>query len=95
MNKVLRYPSPDVYIFWNMIGNIQQNISRTLLEPGSIFTFVFEVEELAGNWFVLELKDNMDVKVRFLKTGIWVYNRRMAYEEVYYGQDIFNCDDDE
>lgn len=95
MNKVLRYPSPDVYIFWNMMGNIQENISRTLLEPGSIFTFAFEVEELEGNWFVLELKENMDVKVRFLKTGIWVYHRRMAYEEVYYGQDIFNCDDDE
>lgn len=77
-----------------MVGNIQENISRTLLEPGSIFTFVFEVEELAGNWFVLELKENMDVKVRFLKTGVWVYHKRMRYEDVYYGQDIFHCDDE-
>lgn len=36
----------------------------------------------------------MDVQVRFLKTGIWIYHRRMVYEEVYYGQDLFNCDDD-
>jgi hypothetical protein len=44
LSRVLRYDIPDVYTFWNMVGNIQENISRTLLEPGSIFAFAFEVE---------------------------------------------------
>lgn len=49
----MRYPPSDIEVFWNVIATIQDNISRTLLHSGSIFTFVFEVEELAGNWFAI------------------------------------------
>ena len=95
LNKVLRYPPSDTSQFWNIIATIQDNVSRTLLHHGSIFTFVFEVEELANNWFAIEVRENMEIKVHFLKTGIWIYHRGMKFEEIYYGHDIFHCEDEE
>ena len=56
LNRVLRYSPPNSETFWNILATIQDNVSRTLLHNGSIFTFVFEVEELAGNWFAIEVR---------------------------------------
>lgn len=94
-HRTLRYPPPQIDIFWNILATIQDNVSRTLLHDGSIFTFVFEVEQLAGNWFAIEVRENMEIKVHFLKTGIWIYSRGMKFDDVYYAQDIFHCSDEE
>ena len=90
--KLLKYPGIETENFFNMLATIEENISKTLVKKGSIFKFVFEVAELAHNWFAIEVRKNKELKIHFLKTGIWIYLKSFKPETIYYAQDIFHFD---
>lgn len=56
LSKLLKYPGIETDNFFNMLATIEENISKTLVKKGSIFKFVFEVAELAHNWFAIEVR---------------------------------------
>jgi hypothetical protein len=56
---------------------------------------VFEVEELGDNWFAIEVKENKELRLHFLKTSIWIYGKETMPDEIYYGHDIFWFNKDE
>lgn len=61
-----------------------------MVKKGSIFKFVFEVAELAHNWFAIEVRKNKELRIHFLKTGIWTYLKSFREDSIYYAQDIFH-----
>lgn len=73
MAKLFKYPEIETESFFNILATIEENISKTLVKKGSIFKFVFEVAELAHNWFAIEVRKSKELRIHFLKTGIWTY----------------------
>lgn len=73
-----------------MITHIEDRISNKLLQRGSLFKFVYKLDCEGDIWFSIEYKHSMEMKVHFIKTGIWCYHKEMHEREVMYGRDIFN-----
>jgi hypothetical protein len=57
-------------------------ISNKLLKKGSLFKFVYQLDEGNDIWFSIEYKKSNNAKnktrVHFIKTGIWAYTRSMT-----------------
>lgn len=85
----MRYPQMSSRNFFEIFAEIEDKISNNLLKKGSMFKFVFQIETLADNWFTLEWKDSEEVNIHFIKTGIWIYNKNMLQNEIYYARDLF------
>jgi hypothetical protein len=60
------------------------------MKKGSLFKVVYQTETILDNWFTIEYKDSEDIKVHFIKNGVWVYQKTMQSEEIYYARDLFN-----
>jgi hypothetical protein len=95
LSKVMRYPETNLADFFHILATIEYKISNSLVKKGSIFKFVFEVEELGENWFAIEVKENKSLRLHFLKSSIWIYEKSIIPEEIYYANDIFAYDSDE
>lgn len=93
--KVMRYPDTNLADFFHILATLEYRISNSLVKKGSIFKFVFEVEELGENWFAIEVKENKSLRLHFLKSGIWIYEKDMRTDDIYYGNDIFAYDTEE
>jgi hypothetical protein len=51
---------------------------------------VYKLDCQGDVWFSVEYKRQQEMKVHFLKTGIWCYFREMAARNVLYAKDVFN-----
>jgi len=54
----MRYPQMSSHNFFEIFSTIEDKISNNLLKKGSLFKFVFQIEDLADNWFTIEFKDS-------------------------------------
>lgn len=63
--------------FFQIFTTIEDKISNNLLKKGSLFKFVYQIETFSDNWFTVEFKDSQEVRIHFIKTGIWIYNKSM------------------
>ncbi len=89
LKNIMRYPQMSTHNFFEIFSAIEDKISNNLLKKGSLFKFVFQIETLADNWFTIEFKDSEEISIHFIKTGIWIYNKNMVHEEIYYARDLF------
>lgn len=55
-----------------------------------MFKFVYQIDSLSDSWFSIELKESNELKIHFIKTGVWVYHKAMKHNEIRVGEDIFN-----
>ena len=67
-------------------------MSNKLLKKGSLFKFVFQVSKLSDTWFSIELRESKEIKIHFIKNGIWIFHKNMQEKELHYGKDLFNWD---
>ena len=90
LRTILRYPQIDNTEFFEMLTHIEDQISNKLLQKGSLFKFVYKLDCEGDVWFSVEYKHQQEMKIHFLKTGIWCYFKEMAEKEVLYARDMFN-----
>lgn len=57
---------------------------------GSLVKFVYKIDHESDIWFLVEKKKSQEVKIRFIKTGLWVYTPSMEENKQYYAKDVFN-----
>jgi len=57
---------------------------------GSLVKFIYKVDNDRDIWFVVDLKRNQEMQIRFIKTGLWIYTHEMQPDTPYYARDIFN-----
>ena len=74
-------------VFFEKLANIEDQYSNRVLKKGSLFKFVYKLEE-DNTWFSVEFK-NEELKIHFVKTGAWCYHRDMSDHEIYYSRDVF------
>ena len=74
-----------------MITHIEDQFSNHVLKKGSLFKFVYKLEQ-DDIWFSVEFKRQQEMRVHFIKTGVWCYTHDMEDERVYYARDVFNWD---
>lgn len=92
LKNIMRYPQIPSLSFFEIFAAIEDKISNNLLKKGSMFKFVFQIETLADNWFTIEFKDSEEISIHFIKTGIWIYNKKMTQNDIYYARDLFKWD---
>jgi hypothetical protein len=73
-----------------MLTHIEDKISNKLLQSGSLFKFVYKLDCDGDIWFSVEYKRQQEMKIHFIKTGIWCYHKDMIEKQVYYARDVFN-----
>jgi hypothetical protein len=73
-----------------MLTSIEDQISNKLLQNGSLFKFLYKLDFQGDVWFSVEYKRQQEMKVHFLKTGIWCYFKEMTAGNVLYAKDVFN-----
>lgn len=86
----MRYPQINTIEFFEMITNIQSQISNKLLQRGSLFKFVYKLRYEGDIWFSIEYKRQQQMRVHFIKSGIWCYRKEMPENQTMYSRDIFN-----
>lgn len=89
MINALRHQNIEDSAFWKQISKIESDISSKLLKKGSIFKFVYQINSIAESWFTVKVKENGQVKIHFIKNGIWIYNQNMKADNIYIAKDIF------
>ena len=72
-----------------MLTHIEDQYSNKVLKKGSLFKFVYKLDG-DNTWFSVEFKRQQELKVHFIKTGVWCYGRDMEDHEVYYARDVFH-----
>jgi hypothetical protein len=72
-----------------MLASIEDQISNNLLHHGSLLKFVYKLD-YGDVWFSLEQKRQSEMKIHFIKSGLWCYHSDMEEKEILYGRDIFN-----
>lgn len=65
-------------------------MSNKLIKMGSLVKFVYKIDHESDIWFLVEKKKSQEVKIRFIKTGLWVYTPNMEENKQYYAKDVFN-----
>jgi hypothetical protein len=60
-----------------MLTTIEDKISNRLLQRGSLFKFIYKLDTKEDIWFSIEYKKQQEMKVHFLKSGIWCYYEGM------------------
>lgn len=88
----MRYPQIDNTEFFQMLTTIEDKISNRLLQRGSLFKFIYKLDTKEDIWFSIEYKKQQEMKVHFLKSGIWCFYEGMKEKEVLYARDMFNWD---
>lgn len=43
-------------------------------------------------WFSIEYKRQQEMRIHFIKSGIWCYCKEMKEKQVLYARDVFNWD---
>lgn len=56
-----------------MLTNIEDKLSNELLQDGSLFKFIYKLDYERDMWFSIEYKEQQEMKIHFIKTGIWCY----------------------
>ena len=59
---------------------------------GSLAKFVYKLDHESDIWFGVEQKRNQEMRLRFIKTGLWAYVPGMKVDTPYYARDIFSVD---
>lgn len=70
--------------------HIENKISVNLLESGSICKFVYQIDTNSETWFTVELKDSNELRVHFIKNGLWINHEGTNKDEIYVLKDAFN-----
>ncbi len=52
-------------------------MSNKLIKKGSLVKFVYKIDHESDIWFVVEKKKYQEMKIRFIKTGLWVHTPNM------------------
>ena len=91
LRNILRYPQIDNTEFFEMMTHIEDQYSNKVLKRGSLFKFIYKLEE-DNIWFSVEFKRQQEMKVHFIKTGVWCYSNDMEDNQVYYSRDAFKWD---
>ncbi len=60
-----------------MLTSIEDQISEKLLQRGSLFKFIYKLDCQGDIWFSIDFKKHQDIRVHFLKSGIWCYYESM------------------
>lgn len=60
-----------------MLTHIEDQLSNKLLQAGSLFKFVYKLDCYGDIWFSVEYKRQQEMKIHFIKTGIWCYHKDM------------------
>ena len=90
LRNILRYPQIGNTQFFEMFTHIEDQISNKLLKRGSLFKFVYKIDHQSDIWFSIEYKKLQELRVHFIKTGLWAYTKEMTEQQVYYARDVFN-----
>lgn len=90
LRNILRYPQINNTEFFEMFTHIEDQISNKLLKRGSLFKFVYKIDHESDIWFSIEYKQQQEMRIHFVKTGIWAYTKEMADGQTYYAADAFN-----
>lgn len=92
LRNILRYPQIDKLCFFEMLTNIEDQYSNKVLKRGSLFKFIYKLDCLEEIWFSIEYKRQQEMRVHFIKTGVWCYHRNMETSQAYYARDVFKID---
>lgn len=57
--------------------HIENKISVRLMKKGSLCKFVYQIDTNSETWFTVELKDSNELRVHFIKNGIWIHHQDM------------------
>ena len=85
LRNALRYFQIHDVDFFTILSTIEDTISNRLLKKGSLFKFVYQLDSVSDSWFSIELKESNELRIHFIKTGIWVYNKSMKHNEIRVG----------
>ena len=77
LRNIMRYPQINNTEFFEMLTNIEDQISNKLLQRGSLFKFVYKLDALEDIWFSIEYKHQQEMRVHFIKTGVWASYKKM------------------
>lgn len=61
-----------------------------MLKRGSLCKFVYQIDTNSETWFTVELKDSNELRVHFIKNGLWICNEDMDKDQIYVSRDAFN-----
>lgn len=75
-----------------MFTHIEDKFSNNILKKGSLFKFIYKLDTAEEIWFSIEYKKQQDMRVHFIKTGVWCYSNEMEDNQVYYARDMFKWD---
>ena len=75
-----------------MLTHIEDEMSNKLIKKGSLVKFVYKIDHESDIWFLVEKKKYQDMKIRFIKTGLWVHTPNMEDNKQYVAKDVFNWD---
>lgn len=87
----MRYRKTSSEKFFTIMLTVEEMISNQLLKKGSLFKFVYQINEISDIWFSIELRESSQLKLHFIKNGIWIYHRLMKPNQISVGEDIFKC----
>lgn len=87
---MLRYKQINTLSFFDMLTHVEDQYSNRVLKKGSLFKFLYRLEG-DSTWFSVEYKrqQQLDLKIHFVKSGVWCHGREMRDNEVYYSRDVF------
>lgn len=60
-------------------------ISNQILKRGSLFKFVYQINSISDIWFTVDIRESHEIKLRFIKNGIWIYHKSMKHDEIMIG----------
>lgn len=75
-----------------MFTHIEDKFSNNILKKGSLFKFIYKLDTAEEIWFSIEYKKQQDMRVHFIKTGVWCYSNEIEDNQVYYARDMFKWD---
>jgi hypothetical protein len=90
--NILRYPQIDPEDFFHLLTHIEDEMSNKLIKKGSLVKFVYKIDHESDIWFLVEKKKYQDMRIRFIKTGLWVHTPNMEDNKQYFAKDVFNWD---
>jgi hypothetical protein len=90
LRNIMRYPQINNTEFFEMITHIEDQFSNQLLKRGSLFKFVYKLKYEGDIWFSIEYKRQQEMRVHFIKSGLWCYHKEMHERQVLYARDVFN-----
>ena len=75
-----------------MLTHIQDRISNKIFQKGSLFKFVYKLDRDGDVWFSIQYKRQQQMKIHFIKTGLWCYHKDMREKQVSFARDVFHWD---